>query len=411
MIRYRSLVLIAALATCASVPVASAQVRLFGIDDATLVELDPANGAVLHTMPLLGGPANTVGGLAYDPSTDTLFVASSSFTNLWTLDYTTGALTLIGPFAPQGGVFMHGFEIDDTGQLYGYSGFAAFLGSRFFRIDRTTGQLTPIGNPTIGGGAGLGYVPGTGTMYLGDQESDQLWTIDRTTGATTLVGPYGAVGAAAGQVGTGMAYHPQFGMYALNNNGTDSLWSLDLATGAATLITILPTNNMLSLAFVGVGAPGTSYCFGDGSATACPCGNASAVGSNSGCLSSLGVGGKLVASGTASLANDTVALLGTNMPNSSALYFQGTSQQAGGLGVVFGDGLRCAGGTIIRLGTTSNSAGASQYPFGAAPPVHVKGSVNTPGTRTYQVWYRNAAPFCTASTFNLTNGREISWGP
>jgi hypothetical protein len=33
------------------------------------------------------------------------------------------------------------------------------------------------------------------------------------------------------------------------------------------------------------------------------------------------------------------------------------------------------------------------------------------GTREYQCWYRNAAAFCTASTFNLTNGLEILWQP
>jgi hypothetical protein len=32
--------------------------------------------------------------------------------------------------------------------------------------------------------------------------------------------------------------------------------------------------------------------------------------------------------------------------------------------------------------------------------------------RTYQCWYRNADPlFCTASTFNLTNGVEVTWIP
>jgi hypothetical protein len=31
------------------------------------------------------------------------------------------------------------------------------------------------------------------------------------------------------------------------------------------------------------------------------------------------------------------------------------------------------------------------------------------GLRTYQVWYRNAANFCTSSTFNLTNGVAIQW--
>ena len=37
--------------------------------------------------------------------------------------------------------------------------------------------------------------------------------------------------------------------------------------------------------------------------------------------------------------------------------------------------------------------------------------VGTPGTRTYQVWYRNAAAFCNAETFNLTNGVEVVWVP
>jgi hypothetical protein len=37
--------------------------------------------------------------------------------------------------------------------------------------------------------------------------------------------------------------------------------------------------------------------------------------------------------------------------------------------------------------------------------------VASPGLRTYQLWYRNAAVFCTTSTFNLTNGIEVSWVP
>jgi hypothetical protein len=41
----------------------------------------------------------------------------------------------------------------------------------------------------------------------------------------------------------------------------------------------------------------------------------------------------------------------------------------------------------------------------------VRGLVAAPGTRTYQVWYRNAAAFCTSSTFNLSNGLQIAWGP
>jgi hypothetical protein len=158
--------------------------------------------------------------------------------------------------------------------------------------------------------------------------------------------------------------------------------------------------------------PGTAFCVGDGSGAACPCGNNSAPGSGEGCLSSLGVGGKVAGSGNASVANDTLALTGSNMPSSTCLYFQGTTQLGAGAGVAFGDGLRCAGGTIIRLGTKTNVAGTSQYPVGADLPVSVKGAVPASGaTRSYQVWYRNAAAFCTVSTFNLTNGLSIAWQP
>ncbi len=157
--------------------------------------------------------------------------------------------------------------------------------------------------------------------------------------------------------------------------------------------------------------PGTAYCFGDGTATACPCANSSAFGANEGCLNSLGLGGKLVATGSASLGNDTLLLQGTQMPDSSALYFQGTAQQSAGAGAVFGDGLRCAAGSITRLGTKTNAGGASAFPTGGDQAVSVRGVVLGAGTREYQVWYRNAAAFCTVSTFNLTNGLQVSWAP
>ena len=155
-----------------------------------------------------------------------------------------------------------------------------------------------------------------------------------------------------------------------------------------------------------------AFCFGDGSGTACPCGNASLPSSASGCENSLGTGGRLVATGTPSVSADTLALTGDAMPNSSALYFQGTAPQSAGAGVVFGDGLRCAAGSILRLGTKTNVAGISQYPAAGDPAVSVRGALpSTGGTRYYQVWYRNAAAFCTSSTFNLTNGVIVVWRP
>jgi endonuclease I len=156
--------------------------------------------------------------------------------------------------------------------------------------------------------------------------------------------------------------------------------------------------------FNGACSVGTAYCFGDGTGMACPCANNGAPGE--GCANSLGFGGKLAAMGRASIATDTVVLTGTHMPNSSALYFQGTTQTAS----IFGDGIRCAAGSVIRLGTKNNASGTSQYPEANDPHISVKGLVPTAGTRTYQCWYRNAAAYCTASTFNLTNGVSVAWG-
>jgi hypothetical protein len=100
------------------------------------------------------------------------------------------------------------------------------------------------------------------------------------------------------------------------------------------------------------------------------------------------------------------------MPASStALYFQGTSEVNGGLGTVFGDGLRCAGGTVVRLGTKTNAGGSSQYPSGTDVSISVRGSNVGGNVRTYQAWYRNIAAFCTPGAFNLTNGVETTWQP
>ncbi|MBL8862340.1 MAG: hypothetical protein JNK02_10045 [Planctomycetes bacterium] len=159
-----------------------------------------------------------------------------------------------------------------------------------------------------------------------------------------------------------------------------------------------------------VGQLGAGFCFGDGSGTTCPCGNTGSFGH--GCANSVNAAGaRLTGVGVTSLASDSVVLHAAGMPNSSVLFFQGTSQQSGGAGTQFGDGKRCAGGTVVRLGTKSNVAGVSSYPEWGDQPVSVRGLVVAPGTRAYQAWYRNAASYCTISTFNLSNGLEIFWGP
>ncbi|MCY2961021.1 MAG: hypothetical protein NTY35_12730 [Planctomycetota bacterium] len=160
---------------------------------------------------------------------------------------------------------------------------------------------------------------------------------------------------------------------------------------------------------------GAPFCLGDGiSATNCPCSNTSTTGLEAGCVNSTGSAARLAASGLPDVSSDSLVLSGIGMPpNSSCLYFQGSAKQSSGLGSVFGDGLRCASGTVIRLATRTNSAsGTSSYPGLFDVPISVKGNLSIfGGTRYYQCWYRNASLFCTSATFNVSNGYQIDWRP
>jgi hypothetical protein len=152
------------------------------------------------------------------------------------------------------------------------------------------------------------------------------------------------------------------------------------------------------------------FCFGDGASALCPCANTSDPEQHAGCANSLGLGARLVDEGASSLAADTLVLAGSQMPDGDALYFQGTSSISAGAGEPFGDGLSCVGGTLIRLGSSTNVAGASRFPDVGDPSVSVRGLVTTPGARrTYQVWYRDSSAFCTTDTFNFSNGLLVTW--
>jgi hypothetical protein len=153
---------------------------------------------------------------------------------------------------------------------------------------------------------------------------------------------------------------------------------------------------------------GTTYCFGDGSGLACPCGNTGAAGH--GCGNHVfATGGLLTGTGSASVAGDTVVLTGSGMPSSTCLYFQGTTQPA----ALFGDGIKCVGGTTIRLGVKANVGGTSSFPGAGDPKISVKGAIPAGGgTRFYEVWYRDSSlTFCTPATFNFTNGFAVVWTP
>lgn len=151
-------------------------------------------------------------------------------------------------------------------------------------------------------------------------------------------------------------------------------------------------------------------CDGDGSGVACPCSNPGAP--DHGCASSVNPNGaQLTFSGSAIVSDDSLVLTSSGMPTTaSCLFFQGTALSNNGDGTLFGDGKRCAAGSILRLAAKTAVNGVAIYPGVGEPPVSERGLVPAIGaTRYYQSWYRNAANFCTTSTFNTSNGVRAIW--
>jgi hypothetical protein len=152
------------------------------------------------------------------------------------------------------------------------------------------------------------------------------------------------------------------------------------------------------------------YCSGDGSGTACPC-DAGVAGS--GCPNSLHeFGGHLGASGLAQVSADTFTLDATEIPDSTVIFLQGDDAENGGAGSLLGDGLLCVNNNLVRLRSKIAASGAARFPEPGDPSVSVRGGVPPAGaTRNYQVWYRNAASFCTPATFNTSNAVRVLWVP
>ncbi len=145
---------------------------------------------------------------------------------------------------------------------------------------------------------------------------------------------------------------------------------------------------------------GTPYCFGDGSGDPCPCGNTGGTGE--GCANSTGVGGLLVGHGSLSVAADDLGFDGSGLlPGQGALLFVANNQLTG---LTFGDGLRCAGGALIRLGVKVPSA-TGEATWG--PGLGVKGGWAAGDIRNFQLWYRDPVGSPCAFEFNTSNAVNV----
>ena len=149
-----------------------------------------------------------------------------------------------------------------------------------------------------------------------------------------------------------------------------------------------------------------AFCFGDGSGAPCPCANTGGPGE--GCSNSGGAGGLLSGGGSVSASADDLVFTASNLlPSQPVLLFVGLDAISGGNGTPFGDGLRCAGGSVVRLGVEVPSANGDAI---WGPRLRAQGGWSSGDTRRFQGWYRDPGGPC-SSGFNLTNGIEVTFTP
>jgi len=149
------------------------------------------------------------------------------------------------------------------------------------------------------------------------------------------------------------------------------------------------------------------YCSGDGTGTACPCNNAGGAGE--GCKNSSGSGGVLAPFGSASVGLDDMRFDASSLlPGQPALLFAGLNAVNNGDGVTFGDGLRCAGGSVVRLGVrVPDAQGEASW----GPGLSGQGGWSGGDRRFVQAWYRDPNGGPCGFGFNLSNGLDITFAP
>jgi Tol biopolymer transport system component len=252
-------------------------------------------------------------------------------------------------------------------------------------------------------GRWLAFASGASNLVAGDTNgTSDVFLRDQLLGATRLLSVDGAGNQGNAASSVAIALSPDGSVAAFDSEATN------LVAG--------DTNAFMDV-FVRV--PGTltvtAFCFGDGTqASPCPCGNDGSAGR--GCDNSAATGGALLAL-TAIADPDSASLTASALGSSSlAIFLQGDALL--GPAVAFGDGLRCAGGTLKRLYAKNPQGGSVHAPQPGDLPLGVRSAqlgdaLATGSTRIYQAWYRDsAASFCPAPAgdlFNASNAVRVDW--
>nr|NQU94249.1 hypothetical protein [Bacteroidota bacterium] len=144
-----------------------------------LYTIDPGSGDMTFI-----GNSPDCSGLAWDGTT----LYGASITDLYAIDPATGSGTMIGGMGNPSGL-MIAIGCDAAGNLYGYD-----IGDdNFFSINKTSGAATIVGplGYNFNYAQDMSFDKATGVCYLsGYTTQGELYTVDVATGAATLVGAF-----------------------------------------------------------------------------------------------------------------------------------------------------------------------------------------------------------------------------
>lgn len=206
------------------------------------------------------------GGLAYDTSNHKLYALGQTYfgvSMLYTVNPATGFATAVGPSGATINFGTSGLAIDQASHKFYAVGDMDGLGQHrgLFDVNPATGAATLIG-PTVKAGAylyDLGLDPVSGVLYAnGTYEflglGSELLTLNKGTGAETLIGNHGITLGRQMFYG-GMAFHPVtnvcYGIGSISAS-TSGLYTVNTSSGAATLVGPFVTNGTTdgALAFI-----------------------------------------------------------------------------------------------------------------------------------------------------------------
>ena len=247
----RSLAALAAL-VCALPIQAALAATLFatlgaGGGTSSLVELNPATGALVRT---IGNVGYLVNGMTFDATTGTLYATTSNNSaahpdGLITINMTTGAGTPVGTGAGQ---YVNVPAVNSAGQLFSWTEQTDDLAI----WNKAAGTITVPGDSGVGTAQQSLAFDNNNVLYLLNDNSS-LYTINTTTGLATLLGTIPNLGA------NGIGHHGDFNpdnnlLYALDataDYGTARNLLVINAVARQVVQTIPTINNLHTLAFVG----------------------------------------------------------------------------------------------------------------------------------------------------------------